>query len=74
VQIGAKGSSLISQPASAGIFLVEEVHQEARHAGLGLAALAQEHDVLPAQHRVLDLGHHGLLVAHDAREEALALP
>jgi hypothetical protein len=57
-----------------GHFLVEEVHQEARHAGLGLAALAQEHDVLPAQHRVLDLGHHGLLVAHDAREEALALP
>ena len=37
--------------------------------GLGLAALAEEDDVLARQDRVLDLGNDGLVVADDAGEE-----
>ena len=52
---------------------VEQVGQEARHARLGLAALAEEDDVLAGQDRVLDLRQHALLVTDDSREEVLAL-
>ena len=54
-----------------GHLLVEQADQEPRHARLGLAALAQEDDVLAGQHGVLDLRHDGLLVADDAGEERL---
>ncbi len=69
-----RGERLVADLAAGqrGHLLVEQPHQQAGHAGLGLAALAEEDDVLAAQHRVLDLGHDGLLVAHDAGEEALA--
>src|SRR5262249_750776 len=52
--------------------VVQEPHEKPRHAGLGLAALAEEDDVLAAQHRVLDLRHHALLVPDDTREERLS--
>ena len=52
--------------------LVEEPHQEARHARLGLAALAQEDDVLPREDGVFDLRQNGVLVADDAGEELRA--
>ena len=68
----ANGSSLISDPATIGIVLVEQVDQAARQAGLGLAALAEEDDVLPGEDRVLDLRDDGLVVADDAREELIA--
>ena len=48
-QMGASGSSLISQPASDRAPLVEQVDEQARHARLRLAALAEEDDVLPAR-------------------------
>ena len=53
--------------------LVEERHQASDDAGLGLAALAQEDDVLPGQHGVFHLGDDRVLKAHDAGEERGAL-
>src|SRR5262245_33687532 len=53
---------------------VEQLDQESRHAGLGLAALAQEDDVLAGQDRVLDLRQDALLVPDDAGEERVARP
>src|SRR2546426_2443377 len=52
---------------------VEKLDQEARHAGLGLATLAQEHDVLAGENRVLDLGEDALLVPDDPWEDRFAL-
>jgi hypothetical protein len=52
--------------------LVEQVDQAARDARLGLAALAEQDDVLARQDRVLDLRQDRLVVADDAREDALA--
>ncbi len=54
--------------------LVEQLDKQARHARLGLAALAQEDDVLAAEDGVLDLGDDAVLEADDAREERLAAP
>src|SRR5438552_2789714 len=53
---------------------VEQGREEARHACLGLAALAEENDVLAREDRVLDLRHDALLVAHDPGEERLPAP
>src|SRR5438876_680820 len=52
---------------------VEQLDQEARHAGLGLATLAEEHDVLAGENRVLDLGEDALLVPDDPWEDRFAL-
>ena len=51
--------------------LVEQVHQRADHAGLGLAPLSQEHHVVAGQHGVLELGQHGVLVAQHSFEQRL---
>ncbi len=51
--------------------LVEQIHQTARDARLRLAALAQQHDVLPGENRVLDLRNDTILVADDAGEQLL---
>ncbi len=52
--------------------LVEQPDQGADHAGLRLAALAQQDDVVSGQDRVLQLGHHGVLEPEHAGDEALA--
>src|SRR5207342_2714109 len=44
----------------------------ADHAGLGLAPLAQEDDVVPGEEGVLELWHDGLLVTDETAEERLA--
>src|SRR6185312_5428657 len=54
--------------------LVEEADQHARHARLGLAALAEEDQVLAAEDGVLDLRDDGVVVADDAGQERLAAP
>ncbi len=72
LQMGSNGSSLISQPTMAGIFLVEQVHQAARDACLGLAALAEQDDILPGEDGVLNLRDDGLLIADDAGEYLFA--
>ncbi len=50
---------------------IEQPHQGARQPSLGLAALAQEHDVLPCKDRVLEGGDDRILVADDAGEHRL---
>ena len=72
-QIGSNGSSLISQPATIGHLLVEQVDQAARDARLRLAALAEQDDVLAGEDRVLELRDDGLLVADDAGEHLFAV-
>ncbi len=52
--------------------LVEQVHQRADHAGLGLAPLAEEDHVVGGQDGVLELREDGLLVAHDAFDHRFA--
>ena len=52
--------------------LVEQAGQRADHAGLRLAALAEEDHVVPGEQRVLELRHHGVLVAGHAGEQRLA--
>ncbi len=52
--------------------LVEQTGEQPRDPRLGLAALTEQHDVLAAQHGVLDLGDHRLVVADDAGQEGLA--
>jgi hypothetical protein len=53
--------------------LVEEADEQPRHPGLGLPSLAEEDEVLAGEDGVLDGGQHGLVVAHDARKDRLAL-
>src|SRR4029453_12081942 len=52
--------------------LVEQSGQRANDASLGLTALAEEDDVVPGEQRVLELRHHGVLVAEHAMEEWLS--
>ena len=52
--------------------LVEQLHQRADHAGLRLAALAEEDHVVPGEERVLELREDRVLVAHDDGEQLLA--
>ena len=52
--------------------LVEQVGERADHAGLRLAALAEEDDVVAGEQRVLELREHGVLVADHAVDERLA--
>ena len=47
---------------------VEESDEQSRQPRLGLAALAEEDQVVPGQDRVLDRGNDRILVADDARE------
>ncbi len=51
--------------------LIEQVDQAPRQPGLGLAALAEQDDVLPGQDRVFDLRNDSPVVADDAREELI---
>ena len=53
--------------------LVEEGHQAADDARLGLSALAQEDDVLPGEYGVLHLGNDRVLIPHDAGEQGAPL-
>ena len=52
--------------------LVEQLDQQPRDPRLGLAALAEEDDVLAGEDRVLDLRDDRLVVADDAGQERLA--
>ena len=52
--------------------LVEQAGQRADHARLGLAALAEEDDVVAGEEGVLELRQDGLLVAEHALEQRLA--
>ena len=56
-----------------GHLLIEEVYEGAGHAGLGLAPLAQEDDVLAGEDGVLDLGDDGIVIADDTREYGLVV-
>ena len=53
--------------------LVEQLGEPTDHAGLGLAALAEEDHVVAGDERVLELREHGVLVADHAVDELLAL-
>src|SRR5207248_5520122 len=55
-----------------GHLVVEQADEQTRHARLRLPALAEEHDVLAGEDRVLDLREDALLVADDPREDRLA--
>ena len=70
-RMGASGSSLSSEPATTGHGLIEQVDQGPGEACLGLATLAQQHEVLARQDGVLDGRDDALAVAHDAREHRL---
>ena len=52
--------------------LVEQAGERADHAGLRLAALAQEDHVVAGEQRVLELRQDGVLVAEDPVDERLA--
>ena len=52
--------------------LVEQAGERADHAGLGLAALAEEDHVVAGEQRVLELRQDGVLVAEHAVDERLA--
>src|SRR5262245_27908019 len=54
--------------------LVEQADEESRDAGLRLAALAEEDDVLAAEDGVLDLRDDRLVVADDAGQERSTAP
>ena len=49
--------------------LVEQADQGTDDTGLGLAALAEEYEVVSGQDRVLELGHHGLFETEDTGDE-----
>ena len=53
--------------------LVEQLGERADHAGLRLAALAEEDHVVAGDERVLELRQHGVLVADHAVDERPAL-
>ena len=65
---------MISEPATTGNGLVEQVHELPEHPRLGLAAQAQEEHVVPGEDGVLDLGDDGLFVAEDVGKKRLAGP
>ena len=71
-EIGASGSSWISLPGTTGNGVVEQVDQGADEPGLGLAAQAEQDEVVLGQDRVDELRNHGVVVADDAGEEPLA--
>src|SRR5206468_11677112 len=56
-----------------GDFVVKEAHKRANEPRLGLAALAEEDDVLAGENGVLQVRQDGVLVANDPREVGLAL-
>ncbi len=56
----------------AGDLVVQELDQRAQDAGLGLAAQAEQDEVVPGQQRVDDAGDDGALVAQDLRKELLS--
>ena len=70
---GLEGVVVDLAVADGGDFVVEEVDEGADEAGLGLAALAEEDDVLAGEDGVLDVREDGVLVADDAGEVLLAL-
>jgi len=53
--------------------LVEQAHEGAHHAGLGLAPFAQEHDVVTGEQGVGELGNDGVLVSDDTLDEQVAV-
>ena len=52
--------------------LVEQADEQPRHAGLGLAALAEEHEVVAGEDRVLDRRQDRVLEADDGRQDLAA--
>ena len=69
LQMGAKGSSLSSQPAMTGISASSSDTRVTDKPGLCLAALSEQDYVLARQQRVLELRDHALVEAHYARKE-----
>ena len=55
-----------------GHVIVEKLRQSSQQAGLALATLAEQHDVVARDDRALDLGQHGVLEAVQARPGVLA--
>ncbi len=70
-ETGANGSSWISLPATIGSHSSSSAAELADHARLRLPAFAEEDQVVAAEQRVLDRGHHRVVVAEDAVEERL---
>ena len=52
--------------------LIEQSHEPADDARLGLAALTEEHDVVPREQRVRELRDHGVVVSDHAVDERSA--
>ena len=73
--LGDRGVGVVVDLAALddGDFFVQQVDHRADEAGLGLAPLAEEDQVMARQNGVLDLGDDGILVADDAREQLSAL-
>ena len=63
---------MTSLPKTIGMLLVQQVDERADEAGLRLAALAQEDDVLAGEDRVLELRDHRLFITEDAGKQLLA--
>ena len=72
MQIGVERIVVDLAAGDCGHLLVQQIDQAARDARLGLAALAEEHDVLPGEDGVLDLRDDGLFIADDAGEDVFA--
>ena len=68
-QIGASGSSLISQPGITGISSSSSVDQRAQQARLGLTAQAKQDEVVLREQRVDQLRNDAVVVADDAGEQ-----
>ena len=71
-QIGASGSSLISQPGTTGIASSSSEVSARRMRRLRLAAQAEQDEVVARQDRVDDLRDDRVVVADDAGEQRLA--
>ena len=70
--VGVIGSSLISVPASTGIHSSSRQGQHAENAGLGLAAKAEEEQVVLGEDAVDDLRDDRFAIADDAGEKLFA--
>ena len=71
-ETGWYGSSLISLPSTIGIHSSSRPTSAADDARLGLAALAEEHDVVAGEQRVGELRDNGVVVADDTFDERFA--
>ena len=68
---GAYGLSRSSEPATYGDCGIEQRGQRAQNAGFGLAAQAEQNEVMAREHGVHDLRDDRIFIADDAGEERI---